>query len=105
MVWDGMLPGEQESAKKTIRDEDDCIICRVKLPRGDSGVRTENDRNYQEITDFLESHGTRLEGIKLKGTKTQRTSENVSRGGSTRSKGWYRSNDIRTIAFYRDMEI
>ncbi len=67
-----MLPGEQESAKKTIRDEDDCIICRVKLPRGDTGVRTENDRNYQEITDFLESHGTRLEGIKLKGTKTQR---------------------------------
>ena len=26
MVWDGMLPGEQESAKKTISDEDDWII-------------------------------------------------------------------------------
>ena len=26
MVWDGMLPGEQESAKKTITEEDDWII-------------------------------------------------------------------------------
>jgi hypothetical protein len=29
----------------------------------------------------------------------------VSRGESTRRKGWYLSNDIRTIACYRDMEI
>ena len=26
IVWDGMLPGEQESAKKIITDEDDWII-------------------------------------------------------------------------------
>jgi hypothetical protein len=26
MVWDGMLSGEQESAKKIIADEDDWII-------------------------------------------------------------------------------
>ncbi len=26
MVWDGMLPGEQESVKKIISDEDDWII-------------------------------------------------------------------------------
>jgi len=30
MVWDGMLPGEQESAKKIITDENDWIIWRVK---------------------------------------------------------------------------
>jgi hypothetical protein len=30
MVWDGILPGEQESAKKTVRDEDDWIIWGVK---------------------------------------------------------------------------
>jgi hypothetical protein len=104
MVWDGMLPGEQESAKKIIIDEDDWIICRVKPPRDDSGGRVGTDRQSQEITDFLERHGTRLEEIKSKGTKTQRTSENVSRGGSTRRKGWYRTNDIRTMACCRDME-
>ena len=32
MVWDGILPGEQESAKKTISDEDDWISCRVNPP-------------------------------------------------------------------------
>jgi hypothetical protein len=26
MVWDGMLPGEQESAKKIITEENDWII-------------------------------------------------------------------------------
>jgi hypothetical protein len=30
MVWDGMLPGEQQSAKKIITDKKDWIICRVK---------------------------------------------------------------------------
>ena len=59
IVWDGMLPGEQESA----------------------------DRQFQETT-FLEQHGIRLEGTKPKGTKSQRTSENFSRGGFTRRKGW-----------------
>jgi hypothetical protein len=44
--------------------------------------------------DFLEQHGTRLEVIKPKGPKAQRTSEGASRGGSTRRKGWYRTNDI-----------
>ena len=29
IVWDGMLPGEQESAKKIIVDENDWIIWRV----------------------------------------------------------------------------
>ena len=66
---------------------------------------TGNDRQSQEITDFLEQHGTRLEEIKPKGEKAQRTSENVSRGGSTRRKGWYHTNDIRTIACIRNMEI
>jgi hypothetical protein len=32
MVWDGMLPGEQESAKKIITDEKDWIIWRGKHP-------------------------------------------------------------------------
>jgi hypothetical protein len=32
MVWDGILPGEQESAKKTIIDEDDWISFRVNPP-------------------------------------------------------------------------
>ena len=63
------------------------------------------DRQSQVTTDFLEQHGTRLDGIKPKGSKTQRISENVSRGGFTRRKGWYRTNDIRTMACSRDMEI
>ncbi len=32
MVWDGMLSGEQESAKRIIAEEDDWIISRVKPP-------------------------------------------------------------------------
>ena len=63
------------------------------------------DRKSQEVTDFLEQHGTKLEGIKPKGKKVQWTSENVSRGGFTRRKGWYRTNDIRTMTCSRDMEI
>ncbi len=105
MIWDGMLPGEQESAKK-ITDEDDWIIWGVKPPRGDSEGQEEMDRWWSlGTTDFLERHGTRLEGIKPKGKKTRRTSENVSRGGFTRRKGWYRTNDIRTITCSRDMAI
>jgi hypothetical protein len=84
MVWDGMPPGKQESAKKIIADENDWIIW---------------------LVNFLERHVTRLKGIKPKGKKTQRTSENVSRGGSTRRKGWYRTNDIRTMTCSRDMKI
>jgi hypothetical protein len=105
VVWDGMLPGEQESVKKIIADENDWIIWRVKPPRGASGEQVGMDRQFQETTDFLERHGTRLEGIKPKGEKAQRTSENVSRGGSTRRNGWYHTNDIRTMACSRDMEI
>ncbi len=105
MVWDGMLPGEQESAKKIIADENDWIIWRVKPPRGALGEQVGTDRQSQETTDFLEQHGTRLEGIKPKGQKAQRTSENVSRGGFTRRKGWYRTNDIRTMVCSRDMKI
>ena len=68
MVWDGMLPGEQESAKQTISNEDDWIIWRVKPPQGALGGR-------------------------------------VPRGSSTRRKGWYHTNDIRTTTCPRDMEI
>jgi hypothetical protein len=105
MVWDDMLPCEQESAKKIIVDENDWIIWRVKPPRGVSGDQVGTDRQSQETTDFLERHGTRLEGIKPRGKKAQRTSENVFRGGSTRRKGWYCTNDIRTMSRSRDMEI
>ena len=59
----------------------------------------------QETTDFLERYGTRIEGIKPRGRKTQRTSENTPRGGFTRRKGWYSTNDIRTMTCSRDMEI
>ncbi len=59
----------------------------------------------QGTTDFLEQHGIRLEGVKPKGRKIQRTSEKVSRGGFTRRKGWYHTNDIRTTAYSRDMEV
>jgi hypothetical protein len=104
-VWDGMLPGEQESAKKIITDENDWIIWRVKPPRGDLGDQVGTDRQSQVTTDFLEQHGTGLEGIKPKGSKAQRTSGNVSRGGFIRRKGWYHTNDIRTMACSRDMEI
>ncbi len=105
MVWDGMLPGEQESAKKIINDDKDWIIWWVKPPRGALGEQVGTGRQSQETTDFLERHVTRLEGIKSKGKKAQRTSENVSRGGLTMRKGWYRTNDIRTMACSRDMEI
>jgi hypothetical protein len=37
MVWDGMLPGEQESAKTIITGDDDWIIWRVKPSRGALG--------------------------------------------------------------------
>ena len=37
MVWDVMLPGEQESAKKTISEENDWIIWRTKSSRGAFG--------------------------------------------------------------------
>jgi ribonuclease HI len=104
MVWDGMLPGEQETAKKIITGENDWIIWRVKPSRGAFGERAGADRQLQE-TAFLEQHGVRLEGTKPKGKKAQRTSENPSRGGFTRRKGWYRTNDIRTTASTRDMEI
>jgi len=63
------------------------------------------DQQSQVTTDFLEQNGTRLEGIKPKGSKAQRTSENVSRGGFTRRKGWYHTNGIRTTTCSRDMEI
>ena len=105
MFWDGMLPGERESAKKIITEENDWIIWRVKPSRGALGERVGADRQSQETTDFLEQHGIRSEGTKPKGKKAQRTSENVSRGGFTRRKGWYHTNDIRTMACSRDMEI
>ena len=38
------VPGEQESEKKIITDEDDWIIWRVKSPRDDSEGREGTDR-------------------------------------------------------------
>jgi ribonuclease HI len=105
MVWDGMLPGEQERAKTIIAGDDDWIIWRVKPSRSALGEQGAMDRQSQVTTDFLEQHGIRLEGVKPKGRKAQRTSEKVSRGGFTRRKGWYRTNDIRTTACSRDMEV
>jgi hypothetical protein len=72
MVWDGMLPGEQESSKKIITEENDWIIWRVKPSRGAFGERAGAGRQLQE-TVFLEQHGVRLEGTKPKGKKAQRT--------------------------------
>ena len=46
-----------------------------------------------------------MEDIQPKGPKSQRTSEGRSRGGFTRRRGWYHTNDIRTEACDRDMEI
>jgi len=54
MVWDGMLPGEQESAKKIITDEKDWIIWRVNPPLGTLGEKVGTGRQSQETTDFLE---------------------------------------------------
>ncbi len=56
-------------------------------------------------TDFLEQFGTRLDVIQQKGSKVQRTSEGRSRGGFTRRRGWYCTNDIRTAVCDRDMKI
>ncbi len=50
MVWDGMLPGEKESAKKIITEENDWIIWRVTPSRGASGERAGTDRQFQETT-------------------------------------------------------
>ena len=102
LVWDGMLPVEQESAKRIITDEKDWVLWRVKPTRGVLGERVGTSL---ETTEFLERHGTKIEGIRPRGSKAQRTSENTPRGGFTRRKGWYRTNDIRTAACSRDMEI
>ena len=105
MVWDGMLSREQERAKTIISGEEDWIIWRVKPAIGKQGEQPGGSGNCQSTTDFLEQFGTRVEGIQPKGPKAQRTSESRSRGGFTRRKGWYRTNDIRTMACNRDMEI
>jgi len=65
MVWDGMLPGEQESAKKIITDETDWIIWRVKPPRGASGEQVGTDRQSQETTD------SRTAWDKIRGNQTE----------------------------------
>ena len=108
MVWDGMLPGEQERAKTIISGEKDWIqVFGESIPRKvnrESGLGAPGTVR-RPGTDFLEQFGTRLEGIQPKGPKAQRTSEGRSRGGFTRRRGWYRTNDIRTAACERDMEI
>jgi hypothetical protein len=105
MVWDGMLPGEQERDKTIISGEKDWIIWRVKSVKGEQGDQSGGSGNCQVITDFLEQFGTRLDDIQQKGPKAQRTSEDRSRGGFTRRRGWYLTNDIRTETCDRDMEI
>ena len=79
MVWDGMLPGEQERAKKIISGEEDWIIWRVKPTKGEQGERSRGSGNCQETTVFLEQFGTRLEDIQPRGSKDQRTSQSMSR--------------------------
>ena len=105
MVWDGMFPGEQERVKKIISGEEDWIICRVKPAKGKQGDRSGGSGNCQATTDFLEKFVTRLEDIQPRGPNAQRTSESMSRGGFTRRRGWYRTNDIRTEVCNRNMEI
>ena len=105
MVCDGMLPGEQERAKTIINGEEDWIIWRVKTTKGEHGEQSGDSGNCQVTTDFLEQFDMRLEGIQTKGQKAQRTSESRSRGGFTRRRGWYHTNDIRTVTCHRDMEI
>ena len=73
--------------------------------RGEQGEQSGGSGNCQVTTDFLEQFGTRLDVIQQKGSKVQRTSEGRSRGGFTRRRGWYLTNDIRTTAYARDMEI
>ena len=73
--------------------------------KGEQGDRSGGSGNCQTTTDFLEQFGTRLEEIQPNGPKAQRTSEGRSRGGFTRRRGWYHTNDIRTSAYDRDMEI
>jgi hypothetical protein len=53
MVWDDMLPEEQEIAKKVISEENDWIIWRVKPNRGRLGEEAEDDRTHQAATAFL----------------------------------------------------
>ena len=40
MVWDGMLPGEQERAKTIISDDKDWIIWRPKPAKGEQGEQS-----------------------------------------------------------------
>ena len=105
MVWDGMLPGEQERAKTIISGAKDWIIWRAKPTKGEQGEQPGGSGNCKATTDFPEQFGTRLDGIQQKGPKAQRTSEGRSRGGFTRRRGWYHTNDIRTADCDRDMEI
>ena len=82
MVWDGMIPGEQEKAKTIISDEKDWIIWRTKPVKGEQGEHPGGSGNCPTTTDFLEQFGMRLDGIQQKGPKAQRTSEDRSGGGS-----------------------
>ena len=87
-----MVPREQEKAKTIISDEKDWIIWRTKPVKGEQGEQPGGSGNCQATTDFLEQFGMRLDGIQQKGPKTQRTSEDRSRGGFTRRRGWYHTN-------------
>ena len=53
MVWDGMLPGEQERAKTIICGEKDWIIWRSKPVQGEQGEQSGGSGNCQTTTDFL----------------------------------------------------
>ena len=73
--------------------------------KGEQGERSGGSGNCQATTDFLEQFGTRLEVIQPKGPKDRRTSGGRSRGGFTRRRGLYLTNDIRTSTCDREMEI
>ena len=55
MVWDGMLPEEQERTRRV-------IVWEVKPPKGELGEQEGKDRSHPSVTAILEQFGTRLEG-------------------------------------------
>ena len=101
----GLHQEEQVWAKTVIRDEKDWVIWRMKPAQRKLGEDANGNRTHQEATVILEEFGTRMEGVQRRGSKAQKRSGNGSGGGYTRSKGWYRLNDISTTVCCRDMEI
>jgi hypothetical protein len=105
MVWNGMTQKEEVISQTVISGEEDWVIWRIKPTQSKLGENAAGDRIHQEATVFLEEFGTRLERALSRGSKSQKGSENGRGGGFTSRKDWYRLNDIRTVAYDRDMEI